>query len=353
MPPPRVRPLPALPRVSRGDLAAARQTLRASPFSRLDGPGGEGLSFRWRRAEPPDPEEGVAVLLSSAAGRAGLVLDEAPVQAAVATALGAPVDPLTGPPSEGERGVFAHLLARRLAGSGWRVRAVFVGPAPLRELLGDDAVHRFAGELTVRGVVGPCALRHGTLSPAGLVRPPPLPAAAGWPVDVHLVGEPLRLDLGTLRSLRPGDAVLPDAAGLGLDEAGPAGPCWLRVGPSGRAPCHLRGRRLKLLGPVTANDSDAPDAAPASPFLAPAPGADDPDGLAASLPMSVEVRLGTLRMTVGELSGLVPGAVLTTGRAVGAEVSLRVGDREVAAAELVDVDGELGVRVLRTFLRQD
>jgi flagellar motor switch/type III secretory pathway protein FliN len=49
--------------------------------------------------------------------------------------------------------------------------------------------------------------------------------------------------------------------------------------------------------------------------------------------------------------GLAPGAVLTLGGARSALVALRVGGETRAEGELVDVDGDLGVRVTKTFRR--
>src|SRR5262249_48356474 len=43
---------------------------------------------------------------------------------------------------------------------------------------------------------------------------------------------------------------------------------------------------------------------------------------------------------------LAPGQVVSLGRPIGGAVELRVGAQLVARGELVDVDGELGVRVL-------
>ena len=46
------------------------------------------------------------------------------------------------------------------------------------------------------------------------------------------------------------------------------------------------------------------------------------------------------------MGAMLAGEVLTTGTALGQRVTLRAGDRAIASGELVDVDGEVGVRVL-------
>ena len=53
-----------------------------------------------------------------------------------------------------------------------------------------------------------------------------------------------------------------------------------------------------------------------------------------------------MRIPLGKLTTLAPGAVLETGVALGGPVELRVQGRTVARGELVDVEGEVGVRIL-------
>jgi len=66
----------------------------------------------------------------------------------------------------------------------------------------------------------------------------------------------------------------------------------------------------------------------------------------ATLPVDVEVELKRLRLSVGELALLKPGALLPLHMNVTEAVLLRVGDRAVARAELVEIDGEVGARIL-------
>lgn len=74
--------------------------------------------------------------------------------------------------------------------------------------------------------------------------------------------------------------------------------------------------------------------------------ADHPELDPASVPLDVEVELTRLRVTLAELSQLKPGALFPLRIGVSDPVTLRVGDRAVARAELVDIDGEVGARVL-------
>lgn len=67
---------------------------------------------------------------------------------------------------------------------------------------------------------------------------------------------------------------------------------------------------------------------------------------AGDAPIDVVVELARVTMPLAELAALRPGEVLATGRALGERVTLRAGDRTIALGELVDVDGEIGVRIL-------
>ena len=65
-----------------------------------------------------------------------------------------------------------------------------------------------------------------------------------------------------------------------------------------------------------------------------------------SAPVVVRVELGSVGMTVQEWSELRAGDVIQCGRRVGANAELRVGGAVVARGELVNVEGELGVRIV-------
>ncbi|WP_257460733.1 FliM/FliN family flagellar motor switch protein [Archangium lipolyticum] len=64
------------------------------------------------------------------------------------------------------------------------------------------------------------------------------------------------------------------------------------------------------------------------------------------LPVEVEIELTRLLLPISELAGLKPGALLPLRINASEPVLLRVGDRVVARAELVDIDGEVGARIL-------
>lgn len=83
-----------------------------------------------------------------------------------------------------------------------------------------------------------------------------------------------------------------------------------------------------------------------------APGA-EPDLVAlAEVPLPVMVRLGSARLTLGELLKLQQGSVLVLDRQVGEPAEILVGERVVALGEVVRIDNDLGVRITQVA-RQD
>jgi len=66
-----------------------------------------------------------------------------------------------------------------------------------------------------------------------------------------------------------------------------------------------------------------------------------------SAPVVVRVELGSVEMTVREWSELRAGDVVQCGKRIGEAAELRVGGSVVARGELVNVEGELGVRIVQ------
>ena len=62
-------------------------------------------------------------------------------------------------------------------------------------------------------------------------------------------------------------------------------------------------------------------------------------------PLVIRVELGAVTMSAREWAALRPGDVVAVGRRVSAPVVLRVAGMVVARGELVDIEGELGVRI--------
>ncbi len=62
-------------------------------------------------------------------------------------------------------------------------------------------------------------------------------------------------------------------------------------------------------------------------------------------PVVVRVELGSVSLSAAEVTSLRPGDVLETGRKLAEPVVLRVAGKAIARGDLVDVEGELGVRI--------
>ncbi len=62
-------------------------------------------------------------------------------------------------------------------------------------------------------------------------------------------------------------------------------------------------------------------------------------------PVVVRLELGSLEMSAAEWAALRPGDVVQCGRRIAEPVVLRAAGREIARGELVDIDGEVGVRI--------
>ena len=68
--------------------------------------------------------------------------------------------------------------------------------------------------------------------------------------------------------------------------------------------------------------------------------------LADSASVELVVQLGTTRMTLRQLGELSPGAIISLGRPLAGPFEVRAHGRLIGRGELVDVDGELGVRIV-------
>ena len=61
----------------------------------------------------------------------------------------------------------------------------------------------------------------------------------------------------------------------------------------------------------------------------------------------LRVEVASVTLAARAWAALQPGDVVSLGRPLGDPVVLRVAGREIARGDLVDVDGELGVRIVR------
>jgi flagellar motor switch/type III secretory pathway protein FliN len=154
-----------------------------------------------------------------------------------------------------------------------------------------------------------------------------LAAALGAaPLDVPVVGAVLTLTIDELARMSPGDALFP----VDRDNM------WLAPATSdvGFTVSIAEGHKLVL--------GDGPHPLLEEKTV-------DKDALALALgdtPVVVRVEIGLAQMTAREWAALGSGDVIALGKRIGEHVVLRVGGVEVARGELVDLDGETGVRIV-------
>jgi flagellar motor switch/type III secretory pathway protein FliN len=72
----------------------------------------------------------------------------------------------------------------------------------------------------------------------------------------------------------------------------------------------------------------------------------------AELPFPIEVEVGNLSLTVGDILKLQEGMILETDHTAGAPFTLRAGGAELASVEVVVVRNSLAVRVRNMLLQK-
>ena len=262
-----------------------------------------------------------------------LVVDAALVARIAARSLGTPDNELHAPrrSTPVERGVFACLVAATLdacAEPGLVVEGICDEPFALEALLPGAQlvsvdvlcrVERHSG--LARWLVPELALAQAAPQ---RVRPATL---ARLTVVGRVLAGTVRLLAVEAAALEVGDVVLLDVCHVTTSGEGTV---WLNVGRSAfRARCAEGMLHVEGSCGEGANMKDSPD-----------------DAVLAELAVDLTCQLATIRMTAKDVLALGPGAVLPLGRPVGAKVELASGSQVVARGELVDVEGEMGVRIL-------
>jgi flagellar motor switch/type III secretory pathway protein FliN len=169
--------------------------------------------------------------------------------------------------------------------------------------------------------------------------PTPLAALGQLEIAVPLVVGWSLAERSWLADFTPGNAWFP-GPGLWLDASG-EGPIALAAGSHDRGISGMLSRDGKIV--LRGEDVQLlPDPSE----LMSEPG--KPDALSEAVldsPVVVRVEVGAVSLTAREWAELGPGDVIETGRRIAEPVILRVAGREVARGELVNLEGELGVRI--------
>jgi type III secretion system YscQ/HrcQ family protein len=201
------------------------------------------------------------------------------------------------------------------------------------------------------------------------------------PARQQLLDLPLRLwadagrvtlKLSELQSLETGDVVVLDECGLHDEHEGFRGSLAVRVEGSGTTLyCSAGSQRLEVTAIACTHELDmstgrriasTPTTATASEPNAEHGAIEEhdhahtaeyatvpPAALAVDAPIELQLELARFQLTLGELQRVAPGDVLVTGRRLGQAVTLRAAGRPFAEGELVNVEGEVGVRITRVL----
>ena len=369
----RVRPYPfdQLERLARSQVEAGRAWIANLPFgdgarwtSLAEAMGGEvravlveSYAFPARELATRLPGDGACTLLRlSATGqrRAVLAIEPSLALAVVRRALGAASEARSRPLlDEAEAAKLVELVGRAVADMGARVEGYAADVSalgPLDALFPDPMVLALDGRLTTPAGAGWVRL----LSPERLRTRPPLLRARSL-LDARrqrLAGIPvaLRVEVGRTRVTRAEFAALTVGDVVLFEQFGPrppfGGPLLLRLG-RGAIAAHLDGEGLTVTKAYSLGGSTMAAQDPTSPAPHEASEGDDfsTEALLRALPVELVCELGRVTLDGRELLELRPGAVIPIGRPLAGPVDLTVGNRVVARGELVDVEGEMGVRV--------
>lgn len=300
---------------------------------------------------------GAIVVLIEQAGSAtpASALVELPnetAQAVVDRALGGEGTPLLSPTllplDELSRGALAYVVARVLAavGGNWGLRDL-ADPSAAATWL--DATTYLAWPIGIGlgahvlplRVYVPEHLRPRTPGPRAAVRSMSL-----LPLQLVAYAGSSTVPLTAARSLQHEDILVLDQTGLVHDSGTPArwrGSVIAHLPGSGdHVLCRVAETGLEVEAFTRIKEPSMTTGRISDPHETPAAGTT----FAADAPIELQVELARFSLTLAELQRMRPGDVLVTGRRIGERVTVRMGGRALAEGELVDVEGEVGVRVL-------
>jgi type III secretion system YscQ/HrcQ family protein len=159
-----------------------------------------------------------------------------------------------------------------------------------------------------------------------------------------VIGEAL-IHRDDLSRLAPGAALL-TGMGLWIDSSKTGHAVAIAPNSERGAQVHLRPEGKIVLGEsaVTLNHNGPPSAATSTETLA--------DTLF-DAPVVVRVEMGAVSLPARDWARLRPGDILETSQPLGADVTLRVAGEAVAKGELLNIEGELGVRITKLLVGEE
>jgi type III secretion protein Q len=334
-------PYPLWPRVSRDEAADLRAWARSAAIEPLLRGDARFLSDR-RAIEIgaptiEDPKLGgrISVVLDDGAARSLLAIDTALATVIVDRAIGGDGEGLEGAAGvlgEVERGILAYAIARWVAGSGLRVAAVLTTDAAIAAI-GSPPFVAWPIAIELGKTRGTAAYYAARASSARRATKTP-----GWvaelAVELSVIGGRAILAARDLGELALNDIVVLDDHSLVIRHQKIEGIVDLR------GPRHLRARLDE--GALRVERVDI-GVAPTEGSVSSNKQVIDQLG---DTPVTLTLELARFTLPLAEVAALAPGEIVRTGRKIGERVALKAGDRTIAIGELVDVEGEIGVRVL-------
>jgi type III secretion system YscQ/HrcQ family protein len=255
-------------------------------------------------------------------------------------------------------GALAYFVARVCAAAGARFRLQMLQVEPPQ--LSDATLVMLAVTVACRGDAAVAQLYAPSMLLHDARERPRLRALSDIRLMLWADAGSARLNLATLRTLRTGDVLVLQRTGLWRESpvAEFQGAVHVRVlGSATSLHCRLRERRLEVetiaCSPavgmtsgrrIPESDTGSPSASGAGPDTSePSKRVD----LARDAPIEVSLEIARFQLRLDELERVRPGDVLVAGRRIGEAVTLRAANQAIAEGELVDVEGELGVRITR------
>jgi flagellar motor switch/type III secretory pathway protein FliN len=252
--------------------------------------------------------------------------------------------------------ILSAIQRRAHAGAPLRVVAAGPGAALARDLAAAAGTTTTATlAVTIEGEVfgarftvpdaAEVALPRASLSHGSLV------AMGDAPLALPIVIATTYASRAEVESLAPGDAFVPSDVTVTVQASTGAivGPIAI-VAPLaevGLGADLAEGSRLVLRGPSESHSWEATRSVTTKTSSNTAESSEPVASALDDAPVVVRVELGAIEMKAREWADLGPGDVVTLGRKLGEPAILRVGGVELARGELVQVEGEMAVRILR------
>lgn len=159
-------------------------------------------------------------------------------------------------------------------------------------------------------------------------------------VPVRFVIGHVDLCAGAVRSLGVRDVLLADESWLDRD-----GEIWVQAGPSAGFVCRMEENGLRVVEGVGEMMAEAEEQAFGQEAGEGAGGANGP--LLDDIPVRLTFDVGQRAMTLAELRTLQEGYLFNLGREPRSAVCIRANGRPIGEGELVDIEGRIGVSIVR------